>query len=163
MNKLKQTYQRLSEREQRLVQISAMVIVVGFFYWVIWAPLNQSLVTDRKALAAQQELLNCVQKNANRAIQLRGASTDTSTGTKSFSGSLPQAINQTAGGLNIAISRMQPQGEELQVWVDQASFNDVLSWLQALEKMGVSILDLDIVDANIPGQVKIRRLKLAKS
>ena len=163
MNKLKQTYQRLSEREQRLVQISAMVIVVGFFYWVIWAPLNQSLETDRKALVAQQELLSWVQKNANRAIQLRGAGSDTSSGTSSFSGSLPQAVNQTAGGLNIAISRMQPQGEELQVWVDQASFNDVLTWLQALEKMGVSILDLDIVDANIPGQVKIRRLKLAKS
>jgi general secretion pathway protein M len=159
VNKLKQTYKQLSEREQRLVLISAMVMVVGFFYWVIWAPLNQSLETDRKAIAAQQELLTWVQKNANRAIQLRGASS----GTKSFSGSLPQAVNQTAERLNIAISRMQPQGEELQVWVDQAPFNDVLSWLQALEEMGVSILDLDIADANIPGQVKIRRLKLAKS
>lgn len=159
MNKLKQSYLQLSEREQRLVLISAIVIVVGFFYWLIWAPLNQSLETDRKAVAAQQELLSWVQKNANRAIQLRGASGSTRT----FTGSLPQAVNQTAGRLNIAISRMQPQGEELQVWVDQAPFNDVLSWLQALEKMGVSILDLDIADANIPGQVKIRRLKLAKS
>ena len=159
MNKLKQTYQQLSEREQRLVLISAIVIVVGLFYWLIWAPLNQSLESDRKAVAAQQELLTWVQKNANRAIQLRGASTTAN----SFSGSLPQAVNQTAGRLNIAISRMQPQGEQLQVWVDQAPFNDVLSWLQALEKMGVSILDLDIADANIPGHVKIRRLKLTKS
>jgi general secretion pathway protein M len=159
VNKLKQSYQQLSEQEQRLVLISAIVIVIGLFYWVIWAPLNQSLETDRKAVAAQQELLSWVRKNANRAIQLRGASRSTS----SFSGSLPQAVNQTAGRLNIAISRMQPQGEELQVWVDQAPFNDVLNWLQALEKMGVSILDMDIADANIPGQVKIRRLKLAKS
>ena len=100
-----------------------------------------------------------MQKNATRAIQLRSATGSSST----FNGSLPQAVNQTAGRLKIAISRMQPQGDELQVWVDQAPFNDVLSWLQALEKMGVSILDLDIADANIPGHVKIRRLKLAKS
>jgi general secretion pathway protein M len=159
VNKLKQSYQQLSEREQRLVMISALVIVVGLFYWLIWSPLNHSLQTDRKAIGAQQELLTWVQKNANRAMQLRGASSNT----KSFTGSLPQAVNQTAGRLNIAISRMQPQGEQLQVWVDQAPFNDVLSWLQALEKMGVSILDMDIADASIPGQVKIRRLKLAKS
>ena len=159
MNKLKQTYQQLSQREQRLVLISAIVIVVGFFYWVIWAPLNQSLESDRKAVLAQEELLIWVQKNATRAIQLRSATGSSST----FNGSLPQAVNQTAGRLKIAISRMQPQGDELQVWVDQAPFNDVLSWLQALEKMGVSILDLDIADANIPGHVKIRRLKLAKS
>ena len=65
--------------------------------------------------------------------------------------------------MKIAISRMQPQGEELQVWIDQAPFNDVLSWLQSLEKIGVSILDIDITASDLPGQVKIRRLKLGKS
>jgi general secretion pathway protein M len=65
--------------------------------------------------------------------------------------------------MKIAISRMQPQGDELQVWIDQAPFNDVLSWLQSLEKTGVSILDIDIAESDMPGQVKIRRLKLGKS
>jgi general secretion pathway protein M len=65
--------------------------------------------------------------------------------------------------MRIAISRMQPQGDELQVWIDQAPFNDVLSWLQSLEKTGISILDIDIAESNLPGQVKIRRLKLGKS
>lgn len=158
MNKLMQTFHQLSEREQRLVLISAIVVVIGIFYWLIWSPLNQSLETATKAVNSQQELLAWVQKNANRAVQLRGSAGKGAV----FKGSLPQVVNQTAARLKIAISRMQPQGEELQVWVDQAPFNDVLSWLQALEKMGVEIKDIDIAEANMPGMVKIRRLKLGK-
>jgi general secretion pathway protein M len=158
MDKLKSMFLQLSERERRLVAVSAILVVVAIFYWGIWSPLSTSLELDKTAVKNQTELLVWVQKNANRAVQLRSGG-DNKT---SFSGSLPQAVNQSASRLNIAISRMQPQGEELQVWIDQAPFNDVLSWLQSLEKTGVSILDIDIAESGLPGQVKIRRLKLGK-
>ena len=159
MDKLKSTFLQLSEREQRLVIISAVLVIVAIFYWGIWSPLNTSLERGQSAVNNQTELLAWVQKNANRAAQLR-SSGDNNT---RFSGSLPQAVNQSASRMKIAISRMQPQGDELQVWIDQAPFNDVLSWLQSMEKTGVSILDIDIAASALPGQVKIRRLKLGKS
>ncbi|MDB4327059.1 type II secretion system protein M [bacterium] len=159
MDKLKSTFLQLSEREQRLVIISAVLVIVAIFYWGIWSPLNTSLERGQTAVNNQTELLAWVQKNANRAAQLR-RSGDNNT---RFSGSLPQAVNQSASRMKIAISRMQPQGDELQVWIDQAPFNDILSWLQSMEKTGVSILDIDITESDLPGQVKIRRLKLGKS
>jgi general secretion pathway protein M len=58
---------------------------------------------------------------------------------------------------------MQPQGAELQVWVDQAPFNDVLAWLQSMESMGVVILQADIAEADDAGYIKIRRLQLGRS
>lgn len=152
-------YLQLSGREQRLVIISAILVLVAIFYWGIWSPLNTSLERGKVAVKNQTELFDWVQKNANKAIQLRS----TAGKNASFSGSLPQAVNQSASRMKIAISRMQPQGDELQVTIDQAPFNDLLSWLQSLEKMGVSILDIDIAESDIPGQVKIRRLKLGKS
>ena len=158
MDKLKSMFLQLSEREQRLVVISAVLVFIAIFYWGIWSPLNTSLERNQSAVKNQTELLAWVQKNANRAVQLRSSG-----GNASFSSSLPQVVNQLASRMKIAISRMQPQGDELQVWIDQAPFNDVLSWLQSLEKTGVSILDIDIVESNLPGQVKIRRLKLGKS
>jgi len=158
MDKLKSTFLQLSEREQRLVIISAVLVIVAIFYWGIWSPLNTSLERGQTAVNNQTELLAWVQKNANRAAQLR-SSGDNNT---RFSGSLPQAVNQSASRMKIAISRMQPQGDELQVWIDQAPFNDILSWLQSMEKTGVSILDIDITESDLPGQVKIRRLKLGK-
>ena len=133
MNSLKEKFNQLTEREQRLVIISAVVVVVGMFYWLVWSPLNQAIERDQKAVESQKSLLSWVQKNANRAIQLRAAN-GVSTG---FNGSLAQAANQTAANANIPIARMQPQGEELQVWVDQAPFNGVLDWLQSL-KLGKS-------------------------
>ncbi|WP_339720557.1 type II secretion system protein M [uncultured Paraglaciecola sp.] len=159
MDKLKKMYLQLNGREQRLVLISAILVVVAIFYWGIWSPLNTSLERGKVAVKHQTELLDWVQKNANRAIQLRSSAGKNA----SFSGSLPQAVNQSATRMNIAISRMQPQGEELQVWIDQAPFNDLLSWLESLEKTGISILDIDIAESDLPGQVKIRRLKLGKS
>ncbi|WP_293747355.1 type II secretion system protein M [uncultured Paraglaciecola sp.] len=159
MDKLKSTFLQLSEREQRLVIISAVMLLVAIFYWGVWSPLNTSINKAQNAVNNQTELLAWVQKNANKAVQLRSSSGNKA----SFSGSLPQAVNQSASRMKIAISRMQPQGDELQVWIDQAPFNDVLSWLQSLEKTGVSILDIDIVESALPGQVKIRRLKLGKS
>lgn len=150
---------QLSGREQRLVIISAVFVLVAIFYWGIWSPLNTSLERSQIAVKNQTELLTWVQKNVNRAAQLRSSGGNNT----SFSGSLPQAVNQSASRMKIAISRMQPQGDELQVWIDQAPFNDVLSWLQSLEKTGVSILDIDIAESDLPGQVKIRRLKLGKS
>jgi len=159
MDKLKSTFLQLSDREQRLVIISAVLVLVAIFYWGFWSPLNTSLERDQTAVENQTELLDWVQKNANRAVQLRSSGVDKA----SFLGSLPQVVNQSANSMKIAISRMQPQGDELQVWIDQAPFNDVLGWLQSLEKTGVSILDIDIVASDLPGQVKIRRLKLGKS
>lgn len=152
-------FQQLSEREQRLVLISTVLVVVAVFYWGIWAPINNGLSKERTAIQKQQSLLLWVQKNANRAVQLRGAGGQKTT----FNGSLPQAVNQTASRLGIPIARMQPQGEELLIWVDNAPFNDVLSWLQAIEQRGIRILDLDVTSADQAGYIKVRRLQLGKS
>lgn len=159
MDKLLATFKQLNARERLLVSISAVFVVVALFYWLIWSPLNTAIERGHKNISSQQSLLAWVQKNSNRAIQLRGSAGNA----KRFTGSLPQAVNQSASRMRIKISRMQPQGDELQVWVDQAPFNDVLSWLQSLEKSGVNILDIDVAETGEPGQVKIRRLKLGKS
>jgi len=159
MNKLKLYYATLNEREQRLVLVSAVLVVIALFYWVIWSPLSQAVTKGRANLDSQQELLVWVQQSANRALQLQGSAKPSS----KFNGSLAQEVNQSAGRLNIAIARMQPQGDELQVWIDQVPFNDVLSWLQGLESKGIVILDLDIAETNAAGQIKIRRLKLGKA
>lgn len=159
MKALLEKFHSLSEREQRLVLISAVVIVIGAFYWLIWSPLNSAVEQNRKAVSNQKELLAWTTKSANRVIQLRSSGTSQA----SFRGSLPQAVNQASSRNNISISRMQPQGEILQVWVDEAPFNDVLSWLHALEGMGVVILQADMAEASAPGMIKIRRLQLGKA
>ena len=159
MNALLERYKALTEREQKLVILSGVFIVIALFYFAIWSPLNNALAQQQKLLDNQQSLLVWVKDSAARAQQLRRVSGSE----KNFSGSLPQAVNRTTAKHDIAISRMQPQNDELQIWVDQAPFNDVVEWLKSMENMGVVILQADITTADAEGFIKIRRLRLGKA
>lgn len=159
MKALLEKFQQLTEREKWLVSISGVLVIIAIFYWLLWSPLFSAVDSQQAAVDSKRADLVWIQQNALKAIQLRGgASTNTN-----FTGSLPQTVNQTANRLQIAISRMQPQGEELKVWVDQAPFNDVVSWLQAMENKGIKIINVDLTEADAPGLVKVRSLQLGKS
>lgn len=159
MNPILQKFRQLSEREQRLVVVVTTFMAMLLFYLLVWSPLNQSVQRNQAAIENQKELLSWVQQNANRIIQLKQSG---GTATR-FSGSLTQAVNQSANRHDIMITRMQPQNDELQVWVDEADFNDVLNWLEAIEEQGIVIKDADFSETSTPGQIRIRRLQLSKS
>lgn len=158
MEQLLEKYRNLSERERRLVIIAGIGLVIAIFYAVVWSPLQTSIAKNEKGIANKQELLVWVEQNANKAIQLKqsaGRGSD-------FTGSLPQAVNQTAARFSIDITRMQPQKDEIQVWVDKASFDNTLGWLQQMEQMGINIAEADIAETDESGMIKIRRLRLSR-
>lgn len=159
MKAMVEKFKALTEREQTLVLVSGVVVLFALFYYLVWSPLNHALTQQQKLLDNQHALLVWVEDSAARAKQLR----INSTGSRTLSGSLPQAVNRSVAQHNIEVSRMQPQGDELQVWVDQAPFNDVLAWLKSMESMGVVILQADIAEADASGYIKIRRLQLGKA
>ncbi len=150
-------YKRLSEREQYLTIAFAVVVIVGAFYWLIWSPLNTSLARNSQQITVKQELLSYV---VDSAVKLN--TSNSANGNRKFSGSLTQAVNSSASRSGISITRMQPQGEELQVWIDNTNFNSLMSWLDGLEKQGIKILIADIAESDSLGFVKVRRLQLGK-
>ncbi|NVK55861.1 MAG: type II secretion system protein M [Alteromonadaceae bacterium] len=158
MKWLKEKYAALTEREQRLVMLSAVVIAVGIFYWGLWAPLNQGITQQTQLLSSNKRLVTWVEEQSLRAMQLRR----TQGNKQQVSGSLPQIVTSTSANFGLTISRMQPQGDEIQVWIDEAPFNNLLSWLNNLEQRGIVIDQVDVAEANNPGMIKVRRLVLTK-
>lgn len=158
MNQLLEKFHALNEREKKLVVIAGIVIIVSLFYFAIWSPIQQSIKTNKASVESQTKLLAWVEQNAAKAIQLKRSSGKSG----GFAGSLPQAVNQTAARFNIDITRMQPQKDDIQVWVDKAVFNDVLAWLQQLEQMGINVAEADIAESDDVGMIKVRRLRLSK-
>ncbi|GGF62548.1 type II secretion system protein GspM [Alteromonas lipolytica] len=158
MNALKQKFAALTEREQRLVILSALVVLVGLFYWGLWAPLNQSIAQQTQLLQSNKKLVTWVEEQGLKAAQLRR----NSAAPARVSGSLPQLVTSTSSKHSLSISRMQPQGDEIQVWIDEAPFNSLVGWLDELENRGIVIDQLDVAEANDPGMIKVRRLVLTK-
>ncbi|MCP4862721.1 MAG: type II secretion system protein M [Alteromonas sp.] len=158
MNAIKQKFTALTEREQRMVLLSGMVILLGIFYWGLWAPLNQSISQQSQLLESNKKLVSWVEEQGQKAAQLRR----TQSSPRRVTGSLPQLVTSTSSNHSLSISRMQPQGDEIQVWIDEAPFNSLVGWLNELETRGIVIEQLDVAKANAPGMIKVRRLVLTK-
>ncbi len=158
MDNIKAWFKGLSEREQKMVLLASVVAIVGIFYFAIWSPLNSAITAQQAAITSDKQLLTWVQEQSNRAAVLRQSSSK-----KSFNGSLTQVVNQTTRSAQIPVARMQPQGEELVVYVDQVAFNAYLQWLDELEKLGIIIVQSDLSEVDAQGFVQVRRLQLGKS
>ncbi len=66
MKALLDKFRALTEREQQLVILSGVFIVVAIFYWGIWSPLTTSIEQQRQLLDNQQSLLTWVNDSAAR-------------------------------------------------------------------------------------------------
>jgi general secretion pathway protein M len=155
---MKTWWQQLNIREQRLVLAMSVVISVFVLYGLIWQPLNEKIASTQLKIERQQALLAWVEDNTQRYQQAKRNG-----GSKSGA-SLSSIVNRTSRSNNITITRMQPQGDDLQVWIDEISFNQLLSWLEHLasrENLQVKNIDLSLADQQ--GVVRVRRLQLGKN
>lgn len=62
------------------------------------------------------------------------------------------------------ITRVQPQSNNVQVWIDNVSFNQLLTWLEQLaNNEGIQVKVIDLSQGEQPGQVRVKRLQLGKN
>jgi general secretion pathway protein M len=106
-----------------------MLLYVG-----IWEPLVNKVDALRVSTAEQESLLVWMRSAAQEVKQLRGRSGQPA---KPASGqSLLSLVDRTAksGQLGPALKRVQPDGDQkVRVWLESASFDDVVRWLTTLE------------------------------
>ena len=121
--------------------------------------MNTGLDKGEQKLSRQQELLAYIQESTTKYRLAKKSG-----GSVNRGGSLSTIVNRVAKQHQINIDRMQPQGEQIQVWVDEVSFNQLLQWLNDLTlKQGLQINSIDVSKGNSEGSVKVRRLQLSRS
>ena len=156
---MKAWWQQLNSREQTLIGLMSAVVMIFVLYSVIWQPLNNNLGNAKQKLVRQQALLTWVTDNTKRYKETQGGN-----GKSQSKGSLSGVVNRTANSYQLTLTRMQPQGSDIQVWLDSVPFTQLLFWLEHLvstENMQVKSIDLTRADKS--GEVKVRRLQLGKS
>lgn len=156
---IKTRWRGLQLREQRLVLAMGSAFLIFLLYILIWQPLNDNLANKQKSLASRQALLTWVSDNTARYQNVKSLDNKD----KTSNGSLSSIINRTASQYQLTITRMQPQGEYLQVWLDSAPFTKLLNWLEHLaNNEGLQVEAIDLTKGDVQGEVRVRRLQLTK-
>lgn len=152
-------WQQYSAREQRLLMLAAVAVVIGGLYWGIWQPLQQAISRQETRLQQHQQLLRQLQvsEDAIRLWQQQQTTPHTAA-----EGSLTEQVSRSAASYSITVTRMQAQDRQLQLWLADLPFNQLLSWLLRLRlQYGIEVAALDLSLGGQGGVVRVDRLQLA--
>ena len=161
LDKLQSWWRGISDSEQRLVAVGGSVLVIGLFYWAIWQPVANRIAERERQVVNQQQTLAWLKEKGQEVLAMQGGhGRQIDNG-----GTLEGVVNPTAFNQKIKIARLQPQGQELQVWIDTVPFDDLLIWLATRsEQYGVQVQIIELAREGLaPGLVKVRRLQLSRS
>lgn len=154
---MKNWWLQLQVREQRLVIAMTAFVAVFLFFNLIWQPLNQGIEQAERKLERQQKLLVEVQEKVALVQQAKNG------GKQRVSGSLSSIVNRIAKQHQITIARVQPQGDDIQVWIEDIAFSQLLNWLNNLtQSSGLQVKAIDLTQADTTGMVNVRRLQLGR-
>ena len=146
---------QLENRERLVLLVGALFVFIALFYFGLWKPIadeNANLVQTNRV---NQETLAWMKASVDEVKQLQQKAGDAS----AFGGSLLSLVDATtkSSGLAGQVKRIEPSGQDrVRVWLEQASFDQTMDWLQDIAKKGVSIEEVSIDADPAPGRIGAR-------
>ncbi|WP_264874500.1 type II secretion system protein M [Vibrio agarivorans] len=155
---VKNWWQGLSQREQRLVGICVGFTLLGILYWGLVQPLQARAENARMRIDSERQLLSWVSSKADEVTELRAQG-----GIVTSNQPLNQLIYSSASRYKVEIIRMTPRDDMMQVWVQPIPFEQLLNWVTYLkEQQGVEVAFLDVDRSERAGVVDVKRLQFQK-
>lgn len=140
----------LTQREQMSVLLLAIAVGLYLLFVVVWSPLadRRDSMALRKSSTTQS--LQRVDAMVSELTQLRASG-----GSNSSRTNLTSLINQSTSNRKLQVSRLQPNSRgELQVRLENASFDDTLAWLYEMEfTHGLLVREVSVTRSGAAGRV----------
>ena len=133
-----------SPRERGLIAWAGALLVVWAVVALVWQPLWASRAGLVDSLLRTDQMLARVQHLPPPS------------GTAPVTDDRPLSViaTTTAGDMGLQVRRLQPQGNAVQVQIEDAPFDLVLLWIAALERdHGLRLSDLTLTRRPAPGTV----------
>jgi general secretion pathway protein M len=149
---MKEWFAQLNQREQVSLLLLALALALYLLYMFVWSPLDarrEQLVLQNTAIAESQVRVDAM---VSQLLQLREG------GAKAGGQrNLTSVINESTGRFQLPVMRLQPNSRgEIQVRVENASFDDVLKWLHEMESgEGLLVREASVTQANSAGRVNV--------
>jgi general secretion pathway protein M len=158
LNQLREQWNKLAPGERRLALAGGVVLGVVLLYVLFWQPVQKELARLRVSVPEERAQLQRMRAQAASIRPLRARS-----GPAPAAGTLLSVIDQsaTARGLRGFITRMEADGGNgVQLTLDAAPFNSLISWLADLQDSHSLLIESASLDAHTaPGTVNAK-LKL---
>lgn len=143
-------YSSLNQREQLSLLLLSGAVGIYLLYMLLWSPLASSrddMILRNEGVAAS---LIRVDAMVSEVLLLR----DSGVGSTSKR-NLTSLINQSTSRMNLQLSRLQPNSRgELQVRLENASFDDILAWLYEMEyTQGLLVREVSLTQSGSAGRV----------
>lgn len=148
-------YEMLPARDRLALKALVGVLIVLFLYFGLWQPAHQYKKDADAYLLQQQALLALVQENKT-ALSNLSKSSSTAIGLNSQQ--LVSSVTNLAKQAGVVLKRFEPSGEnEIKVWVDDASFDKMMTWLSTMNKtLNVRVEQISIEKSEQVGLVSSR-------
>lgn len=155
---VKNWYQALPSKERLMVTGTGIFIFITLFYLIIWEPINDGVKAERQKQQAQKEIILWMQQAATEVKSLRAAGNSETIRDKNKPATLviEQTINNA--GLKSSVKKIESSGKNgARVTLDEASFNQVLVWLNTLATHnGIRVVSANIERTEKPGRTNAR-------
>jgi general secretion pathway protein M len=131
-------WQKLSERERRILSSGFGLAVGLLLFGLVWQPLQTQLKTLRQGVAEQRAELALMHEIAEEVKRLSAFADTLEKIPQAYDGqSLLLLVDRTAktAGLGDTLNRVEPQGaNQLRVQLERVNFDQMIRWLGGLAR-----------------------------
>lgn len=150
----------LSSRERWIVGVGAGLVVILLFYALVWHPLQRNLATLQQSVDELRNDVAWMRQAAGDVKRINNTTETNPSNTPARDESLLVFVDRTArsAGLGPAVKRVEPQGvNQLQMRLEQVSFDQMLRWLGSLEQEhGITLINAVVDGRTESGRVDAR-------
>lgn len=159
---MKQYWQSLQQREQRVLIGGGAALVLLVFYQFIIDPLIQGIEQKQESVAYQRSVVNWMEQAAAQVRTRQTQSPERST--PPGDASVMSLVDASARkfGLADALKQISPAGERVRVQLESAGFDRLLRWLDELSReYGITVDTLSV--ERLPESGSVNATLLLKS
>lgn len=154
--KIVKQYEMMPSRDRLALKVLACTLILLFMYFALWLPAFNYKQESARFLEQQKELLALVMENKTSLSNATRSSSASASVLNSQQ--LVSSVTNLAKQAGIVLKRFEPSGErEIKVWVDDAPFDKMMTWLNTLKRtINVRVEQISVEKADGPGLVSAR-------
>lgn len=131
-------------RERWLLMMGSAAVLIWVAFAFVWQPIQARREAASRQIALYERAI----------VALHAAPASTIVAPPADPRALNAIVTDAASGFDLSIRRLEPQGNSIRVTVDEAAFQTVILWLEAMQRdSGLRASELDMIRRPAPGVV----------